>query len=149
MQIVLSNIYLFARTLFVICLINESVLADSFVIIGHNSLKTDQLTKSEVINIYMGRQRTIDGDTFVLPMDLTGASQDRERFYRLLTGKSISEINSYWARVIFSGNGAPPRPVVSYVEMVSVIEKNASAIGYIKEDQVDSRINVLFRLESL
>lgn len=122
--------------------------ADSFVIIAHPELKANTLTRGEVINIYMGRQKTI-GETFVLPMDLTGSEKDRAVFYRLLTGKSISEINSYWARVMFSGSSAPPRPVTNYDEMIRVVEQNLSAIGYIPATQVNNQVKVLFRLEAL
>lgn len=132
----------------VLWLISGVVWADNFAIIAHPDLKANTLSRGEVINIYMGRQKTID-DTFLLPMDLTGSKEDRATFYKLLTGKSISEINSYWARVIFSGSGAPPRPVGDYAEMVRVVEQNRSAIGYVPVDQVSPQVKVLFRLEKL
>lgn len=137
------------RALAFLCLFSGIVRAADFVIIGHPDLDSHQLSRNEVINIYMGRQKTIGNNTFVLPMDLVGSSSDRADFYKRLTGKNISEINSYWARVIFSGNSAPPRPVVDYDEMIRVVEQNRSAIGYVPENRVNNQIKVLFRLESL
>ena len=81
--------------------------ADYFIVVSHDS-PLRQLSQKEALHLYMGRTRQLpDGDlatTYDLP-----DTPHREGFYRALSGMSLSQVTSYWARLMFSGRSLPPQ----------------------------------------
>ncbi|CAK0742630.1 hypothetical protein CCP3SC15_1200008 [Gammaproteobacteria bacterium] len=67
----------------------------------------EMLSREEVINIFLGRYRKLPSGIMAQPIDQADQT-GKALFYKLLVGKELSEINSYWARLIFSGKTKPP-----------------------------------------
>lgn len=88
------------------------------------------LSEKEAVNLFLGRSKTFANGEYALPLDHATSSAVRKRFYYDLTGKPISEINAYWARLFFSGQGTPPRIVPDNEAMLLIIRNNPGAIGY-------------------
>ena len=106
-----------------------------------------QLSQSEVINLYMGRKKKL-GQNSVLPLDLIGTNPVKLSFYKHLMDKDLSEINSYWARLIFSGQGSPPRQMDSIAEIRQTIRDNLGAIGYVPVNEITEDLKVVFRIKA-
>jgi hypothetical protein len=75
------------------------VLSDEIVVITHPEFN-QLLTKSDLINVYMGRTKTLKDGENVYPLDHSEDSKTREEFYQWLVNKSANEIKSYWSRLI-------------------------------------------------
>ncbi|MBC3886196.1 type 2 periplasmic-binding domain-containing protein [Undibacterium griseum] len=120
-----------------------SAEAELVVIANHNS-GIDKLSKDEVINLYMGRNRKLPNGLTVLPLDLNSAHEEKAAFYEQLVGKEIAEINSYWARLRFSGQGYPPRQLDSADEVLNIVSENKGAIGYIDRKKIDKRVKLIY-----
>ncbi len=108
-------------------------LRAELVVIVHPSAETDQLSRSDLINIFMGRYRKLPSGVAALPVDLGPL---RERFYRQLVNKDLAEINSYWARLVFSGQASPPLQLAEEKEMLAYLRRNPGAIGFIDRANV-------------
>ena len=102
-----------------------------------------QLSKAEVINIFMGRQRKLPSGATALAIDLASQNAEKKHFYARLVGKELAEINSYWARLIFSGQGSPPRQAETAEEVLDIVENNKGAIGYLERGQVNPRVMIV------
>ena len=122
--------------------------ADDIVVIVNQKIGVDKLSREEVIDIFLGRNRQLPSDVTALPMDLPGTSLEREQFYSRLTGKSMSEINAYWARLIFSGLASPPALVRSQEEAMQMVVDNRSAVGYVARSKVIPSVKIIFELNS-
>jgi len=121
-------------------------LADDIVVVVNQKNGVNKLSKDEVIDIFLGRNRQLSSGVTALPLDLPGVSPERETFYSRLTGKSMSEINAYWARLIFSGRASPPTQVRSQEETMQMVMDNRSAIGYLERSKVSSQVKVVYEL---
>lgn len=111
------------------------VLAHSeklYVIVNPTS-GVEQLSKTEVVNIYMGRDQTLTRQLTALPIDINAEFPEKGLFYQRLINRDIAEVNSYWVRVMFSGNASPPREVDNYERVKSLIRNNQSTIAYVPE----------------
>lgn len=106
----------------------------------------EPLTKAEVINIFLGRQKKLPSGKTALTLDLNGENAEKRQFYARLVDKDLAEINSYWARLIFSGQGSPPRQIETTEELLDIIENNRGAIGYIERAKVDQRVKIIYTL---
>ena len=118
--------------------------AGSLVVVVNAAESVEHLSRDDVINIFLGRYRKWPNGTTARPIDL---EPEKARFYSLLVGKSLPEMNAYWARLIFSGTTAPPLTVENPEELLKIIRSNSGAIGYIDRDRVDSHSKIVFQLE--
>jgi len=122
-------------------------LAESLVVIVNPLSPVQQLSRSEVINIYMGRQKKLGQNDTALPLDLGGINPTKKAFYLQLLNKQLSEINSYWARLMFSGQGSPPRQLDSVSDIKQTIRNNIGAIGYLPYSEVPDDLRIVFILK--
>ena len=114
------------------------------VVIANPQSGIEKLSKDEVINLYMGRNRKLASGMNAMPLDLTAANTEKAKFYALLVNKNLPEINSYWARLMFSGQGSPPMQVESVDEVLDIVSSNKAAIGYIERKKLDKRVRMIY-----
>ena len=114
------------------------------VVVVSSSSGIDVLTESQVRQIFNGQLRRVSGVS-VKPLDLPAKNDSRDDFYQAVMGKSAEQIKSYWARMIFTGRGMPPREVSSEREMVVLIASDQSYVGYVDEAKVPAGVKVVYR----
>lgn len=129
---------------FLACL---SALAHAeLVVVAHPKSGIERLSHDEVVNIFLGRYRRLASGVTAEPVDMAGDAESRVLFYRKLVGKSLAEISSYWARLVFSGKTQPPRTVAHVEEALSVVAARPGALAYIERAKVDKRVVVVYEL---
>ncbi len=121
------------------------VCAEIVVIVNSES-NIKSLTRHEVIDIFMGRTAYLPNGDRLQAFDFPPGSKVRAKFYQDLTGKPVSAIDAYWARLLFAGRSAPPRQVNDIQEMADNVEKNKNAIGYMEKENLDDSVKVIFKL---
>lgn len=139
------KIFLILFSLIIYCCCQVS-LAD-IVVIGNKESQVKELTKKQVIDIYMGRKSTFPNGDTALPLDQNSDSTIRKMFYQVLVEKTVSEVNSYWARLLFSGRATPPRSIKGGTMVIDMIRNNKSAIGYIKLEDLTEDVRVLSHVD--
>ncbi|TXH65503.1 MAG: hypothetical protein E6Q86_01170 [Tolumonas sp.] len=115
-------------------------------VVVHPSNPTKSMSKSEVSALYLGRYQAFKDGSFALPFDQNADGEFRKEFYQQLTGKSVSFINAYWARILFTGRATPPRQVEDNDAVIDVVKKNPSAIGYVAAGTKLDGVKVVLRL---
>lgn len=118
--------------------------ADAIVIIVHPESGVEHLTREEVANVFLGRYKKLPSGLRAQPID---AGPVKEAFYSRLVGKTLAEINAYWARLIFSGQTTPPRQVGDHAAALATVAAERGAIAYIESRHVDKRVRVVLELE--
>lgn len=118
-------------------------LAGPVVVVSASS-SIASLTQGQVRQLFNGQLRKVSGET-VKPLDLPNGSDTRDSFYQQVTGKSAEQMKSYWARMIFTGRGMPPREVSSEREMGMLLGSDPGFVGYLEETRVPSDLKVVYR----
>lgn len=136
---------------FLICLLlvwgaAGPVAAIDYVIIVNAKSTIVVLSRDEVINIFMGRTRRLASGINAVPVDLALPATSKDQFYTRLVGKSAQDINSYWARLMFTGQGFPPRQAESESEVLEMVGSLRGGIGYIDRNHVTKQVKVVFEL---
>lgn len=116
------------------------------VVIVHPESGVQSLTRDDVINIFMGRQKRLPSGIAALPVEQAHPTATRARFYQLLVKKDLPDINAYWARLLYSGQAQPPRQADSAEEVLELVAMNRGAIGVLDGARVDRRVRVVFGL---
>ena len=128
---------------------SASVWADDteIAVVANGSGEYANVTRKQVVDIYMGKLTVLNNGTFPIPLDYADNPPIRERFYKLLTGKSQAQINAYWARMSFTGQTNPARLLSNEQIMLRAVSKNADAIGYVEKSNVPTSLHVVLTLE--
>ncbi len=117
-------------------------------VITHPQSNVTQLTREQVVDIYMGRTSTFPNGRPAIAFDLKGNQPTRSAFYQQLVGKSVAQINAYWARLLFTGSATPPMALKDSATMLHMVQENRDAIGYIDSTEMSGKLNVVFRFEA-
>ncbi len=118
------------------------VLAEPVVVVNAAS-PIRQLSRDEIINIFLGRYRGLPDGGTAQPIDQPETSALRAEFYRKLVNKDVNEINAYWSRLIFSGRTAPPLQATSVDEVIVLLLVRPGGIAYVERTQVDKRLRIV------
>lgn len=132
----------------VLCLVSLYPIAygGDLVLIANPASGISKLSRAQAVDLYLGRNRKLSSGATSLPIDLSG-DKDRERFYAALVNKDLAQINSYWARLVFSGKATPPFRVPDARTALDLVAANPNAIAYVDSSAVDSRVKVVLELK--
>lgn len=104
-----------------------------------SSLKAEQ-----VAEIFLGKRSSYPDGADAVPIDQPENSVARDAFYSAVTGKTATLLKAYWSRLLFTGQGQPPREAASAEAVRKLIASNARFIGYIDKDAVDENVKVVY-----
>ncbi len=121
--------------------------ADVYLVVPVAS-SIQSLTHKEATDLYTGRTRLLPNGDVAQLFDLPRESQQRALFYRTLTGMSLAQINSYWSRLMFSGQHLPPQPLANERAVVETLRRNPGALGYLTTRPTDAALRTVLVLAS-
>ncbi len=104
-----------------------------------------RLTAAQVARIFLAKTSNFPGDGMAVPLDQADGASVRNEFYSKVTGKDSSQLKAYWSKIIFAGDGRPPRVVPGDEEVKRALANDPNAIGYIDINAVDSSVRVLLK----
>lgn len=138
----LANQLTMRATAVALCLFASAASAEVVAVVSSKSSVTS-LTVNQLTDIYLGRSGRFPDGTPAIPCDLAEDSPLREEFYTKLIGKSPAQIKAYWAKLIFTGRGQPPREVATSADAKQLVVEKPNVICYIDRSQVDRSVTVL------
>lgn len=108
-----------------------------FYIVVHAANPQRSLTPKEAVDLFMGRSRAFANGDFALIFDLPRDNPRRAAFYQALTGMSVAQVNSYWSRLMFSGQSVPPHALADEAAMVNMLRRNPGALGWLSREPTE------------
>lgn len=122
--------------------------AEVLVVVSQNS-NVQSLTKSEVVDIFMGRFATFPNGDKAKVFDLAPKSPLKSEFYEKLVNRTEAQIDAYWARLLFSGRRVPPVKTDSSAHLIDELVSTSYGIGYISSQDLTDSLKVVYRFEAL
>jgi len=104
--------------------------AEYQVIVNANN-PTDILTKEQLGKMFLKKIVKWDTGIPIVPVDQEASSPARAAFTRIVHGKPVSAIASYWQQQIFAGREVPPAEKAGDAAIMAFVKANPGAIGYI------------------
>jgi len=123
-------------------LASTRVDADVVAVVGANS-PISSLSRAEVMDIFLGRRTRFPDGSAALPIDQSEGSAARDEFYSTFAAMSAAQIKAFWAKIIFTGRGQPPKAVANGEEAKKLVAANLNAITYIDRTKLDSSVRVV------
>jgi len=120
--------------------------ADYYVVVNESNPVT-ALTQQEALQLFMGRSRSFPDGAPAAPCDIANDAL-RAGFYHALGGMSLPQVNSYWARLMFSGRSLPPQRLANEAAMLEKISADTAAIGWLPEAPKRKGLRVVLTLKA-
>ncbi|RCU51798.1 MULTISPECIES: phosphate ABC transporter substrate-binding protein [Corallincola] len=125
-----------------LCLASFSAQS-AVVLIGNPA--ADELSKSDAKKLFLGKMKSVPGGGKAVLVELQDGNPLRIEFHDKVTGKSESQLQSYWSRLIFTGKASAPAQMTSIDQVKQKVAANTGAVGYIDEADVDGTVKVLYK----
>ncbi len=130
-------------TLFVVLLAGTVEAHAEPVVVVNAASAVPQLSQDAVINIFLGRYRTLPTGGTARPIDQPENSVVRAEFYRRLVNKDLTEITAYWSRLLFSGRTSPPLQAATAADVLALMMAYPDSVAYVDRSQVDKRLRIV------
>lgn len=124
-----------------ISLATVNVMAEISVIV--NPANGAAVTADEVKRIFLGKSKKFSDGNSAVPINLNSSNAVRGTFDDSALGKTTNQTKAYWSKLVFSGKGNPPKEVDSEAEVIELISKNPSLIGYVDSSKVTGDVKVV------
>ena len=118
--------------------------ADVVVVVSAKS-SVKSLTSEQTARIFLGKVVTFPNGQTAFPIDQPEGSAIRDEFYSKVAHKNPSQLTAYWAKVIFTGDGHPPKLLADNLAVRKAIASNPNAIGYIDKSAVNRSVRVVLK----
>lgn len=119
-----------------------SATAWSGVAVVVNPANGNALSAKEISRIFLGKRKSFPNGSQAIPVNQVEGSPIRAAFNSTVLKKSPQQIKAYWAQLLFTGKGTPPKDV-SAAEVKKLVAENPNLIGYIDSADVDSSVKVV------
>ncbi len=102
------------------------------------------LDEQQVRDIFLGKLLEYPEGSKIIPIEQMDGSAQKEQFHALVTKKSEHQLRAYWAKLVFSGKGIPPKEVPDANAVKKLLTESPNIVGYINKDQIDASVKVVF-----
>jgi len=133
----------FASLLFVSAAIYAAGAYAEVVVIVSGKSAITRLTPDQVTRIFLDKIDTFPDGANAVPVDQSEGSPVRNEFYTKVVHKNASQMAAYWTRIIFTGDGYPPRQLGNDADIRKEVANNPNAIGYVDRKFVDSSVRII------
>lgn len=128
-------------TLIMLIAFLTTVAHAEMVLIVHPSNSSSIDTKT-VKNIFLGKSKKFSDGAAAIAVNLPEDDAARDIFNEQYLGKNQSQLNSYWARLEFSGKALPPEEKAAD-ELVAWISQNKEGIGYVDASKTNGSVKII------
>ncbi len=133
-------------TLLQLLVIDCAATEQDLVVVVNINNPTTKMTKSQVIDLFMGRYIAFPNGEKATPIDLIDDNHLKRIFYQNLVGMSLARVNAYWSRVKFTGRVKPSVKVPSEAGLIQHMHLSPLSIGYMERRNLTKQLKVVYAI---
>lgn len=137
----LSLLFIFGASPSVFFGVNRA-FAGEVAIICHPDTPESALSQSDIKKIFLGRKTRWSNNQKIHFAVMKG-SDFHETFLKTYIGKTPSQFDVYWKKMVFTGKGGLPKSFSSTEDMIQYAADTPGAIGYVPEGLATESIKSL------
>jgi len=101
------------------------------------------LDKDAIQRIFLGKTRAFPGGGEAVPISFKEGSPEEADFTKNVLSKTPKQLKAYWAKMVFTGKGTPPRQSDSTADMLGLISANPNLIGFVPAGSATGNVKVV------
>ncbi|MBF7073037.1 phosphate ABC transporter substrate-binding protein [Glaciecola sp. MH2013] len=134
---------MFKKFLLAATLLFAANMALAEIVVVVNPANANALDSKTVQRIFLGKDKKFADGAETIAVNQVADNQIRQDFDQNVLGRSSSQVSAYWSKLVFTGKGIPPKEVASDAEVIDLVSKNPSVIGYINKASVTDAVKVV------
>lgn len=112
-----------------------------YVVVANKSVSAEAISKSDAQSIFLGEKTKWDDGK---PIEFAIFDSDLQRqFLQDVVGKSPSQFDSYWKRLVFTGKGSAPKTFSDAQKLLQYVAEHPGAVGYVPAGKVDASVKTI------
>ncbi len=116
--------------------------AADFVIVANKNVSASSLSKADLQAIFLGEKtRWDDGKPIKIVILDEGAAH--KAFLQSVVGKTPSQFDSYWKKLIFTGKAAAPKAFDEAGKLVDFVASQSGSVGYVAAGQAVGSVKTI------
>ena len=123
-----------------ISLLSSPAFSDVAIIVHPDNEIT--LDDKSIARIFLVKTKKFPNGNEAVPVD---NQEIKAQFDKEILKKSKSQLDSYWAKQVFTGKATPPTIVPNTDKVKELVASDPKVIGYIDAASVDDTVKVIFR----
>lgn len=120
----------------------QATASAELAVIAHPQSELEQISRHDLSRIFLAKTRRLPNGQRAHPAEWQ-STELKQAFYRRVADKHEVELRQYWATMIFSGNGRPPKQLGSIDEVIAYVRDTRGAIAYIPRQSVSAAVRIL------
>ncbi|MDF2180096.1 phosphate ABC transporter substrate-binding protein [Aliiglaciecola sp. CAU 1673] len=120
-----------------------SFMASAEIAVIVHPSNANAIDKAAIEGIFMGKRNKYDDGKVAIPINGLKESPTRDSFNEKVIGRNSSQVNAYWAKLVFTGKGTMPQELANDAEIISTVAQNEGAISYVDASSVNSTVKVV------
>ncbi len=116
-------------------MVSWTVQAQEIVVVAGPNSRIGSLSGEELERLYLGHASADRVGQRVTFYDLED-SVVREKFYLSAFSLSLIQLRAYWAKLVFTGRGRPPKQL-STEALIARLQSDDHAVGYLPTDMAE------------
>ena len=113
------------------------------IVVVVNPANTNTLDSKVVQRIFLGKDKKFGDGSTTIAVNQVADTQIRQNFDQSILGRNSSQVSAYWSKLVFTGKGIPPKEVNSDADVIDLVSKNPSVIGYIDKASATDAVKVI------
>lgn len=115
-------------------------------VIANKSVAITSIAETQAAAIFLSQLDVLEDGTQLIPVDQKDDQETRTAFYVKVIKKDAAQLNAYWSRMVFSGQGQPPKKMADDAAVLGLVRANPNVIGYVDAVAVNNSVKVLLRI---
>lgn len=139
---------LYFKSFFILILLTFNTLEANniFAVIVSSKSNITSISKKQISNIFLSKTKKLPNGEKAFPIELNNNLYIKE-FYKRVSKKNPKKLKKYWATVIFTGKGQPPKKMNNIKSILNRVKNNMNAISYIPiSTHIPNGIKVILEL---
>jgi ABC-type phosphate transport system substrate-binding protein len=109
-----------------------------------NPAAGDAISDAQAKKLFLGKLKKLPNGTKPVVVEYNDGIAIRTDFHGAVTGKSDSQLQAYWSKLVFTGKANPPKTVGSSAAVLAEVASNPAAVGYVDESEVTGSVVVIY-----
>ena len=111
-------------------------------VIVHPS-NSDAIDADVVKRLFLGKQSSFASGAQAACFDQTEGSAVVTEFNKKVLDRSASQLKAYWAKLVFTGKGTPPKALPDDAAVIAAVASSPNGIGYVNTSSVNDSVKVI------
>lgn len=132
--------------LFFTVLFSINLYANSLAVIVSKKSNLNEITKKELSKIFLAKTKSLPTGEKAITVELIN-KKNQTKFYKTISKKNEKQLKKYWAKLIFTGRGQPPKKIKTIKELILFVQDNENAISYIPFEERTNKIKIIMEIK--